>query len=208
MIARGQVGGGEEGQRHQIDEEQLLRQGDKPRGRNAIERPDHHDPPQRQQVDPGHAHRPQRPGQEVTTDGVGGQGVKPLPMTHDGWVQRTVEMAGTGLLSAEVEGWVNLMTEEQKNPEETHDDGSPDLNNDGVVDAADLAALLGNWGECQDCAACTGDLDGDGTVGPADLAILLGSWGPCPQDGDCPADVDGDGVVAAADLAILLGNWG
>lgn len=111
------------------------------------------------------------------TDGVGGQGVKPLPMTHDGWVQRTVEMAGTGLLSEEVEGWVNLMTEEQKNPEETHDDGSPDFNNDGVVDAADLAALLGNWGECQDCAACTGDLDGDGAVGAADLAILLGNWG-------------------------------
>jgi hypothetical protein len=111
------------------------------------------------------------------TDGVGGQGVKPLPMTHDGWVQRTVEMAGTGLLSAEVEGWVNLMTEEQKNPEETHDDGSPDLNDDGVVNAADLAILLGNWGECQDCAACTGDLDGDGAVGAVDLAILLGNWG-------------------------------
>ena len=36
------------------------------------------------------------------TDGVGGQGIKPLPMTHDGWIQPTVELVGTGQLSAEV----------------------------------------------------------------------------------------------------------
>ncbi len=48
-----------------------------------------------------------------------------------------------------------------------------DLNGDGVVDAADLAVLLGAWG--------TGgaDLDGSGTVDAADLAVLLGAWGPC-----------------------------
>ncbi len=52
-----------------------------------------------------------------------------------------------------------------------------DFNNDGAVNAADLAQLLGNWGPC-DC--CPADLDGDGNVGAFDLALLLGSWGPCP----------------------------
>ena len=51
-----------------------------------------------------------------------------------------------------------------------------DLNGDGVVDAADLAMLLGSWGPCRDCPA---DLNGDGVVNAADLALLLGSWGPC-----------------------------
>ena len=51
--------------------------------------------------------------------------------------------------------------------------GNPaDLNNDGVVNAADLSILLGNWG-----GSGTGDINGDGTVGAADLANLLGSWG-------------------------------
>ena len=54
------------------------------------------------------------------TDGTGGQGVKPLPMTHDGWIQPTVALSGTGQLSAEVEGWISKLTPEQKDP--GHDD--------------------------------------------------------------------------------------
>ncbi len=54
---------------------------------------------------------------------------------------------------------------------------NPDLDNDGDVDAADLAMLLGSWGPCADCQDCPADLDGDCTVGAADLAILLGNWG-------------------------------
>lgn len=50
------------------------------------------------------------------TDGTGGQGVKPLPMTHDGWIQPTVALSGTGQLSAEVEGWISKLTPEQKDP--------------------------------------------------------------------------------------------
>lgn len=49
-----------------------------------------------------------------------------------------------------------------------------DLNNDGAVDAADLAILLGAWGPCPNCPP---DLNGDGVVNAADLAILLGNWG-------------------------------
>ena len=51
-----------------------------------------------------------------------------------------------------------------------------DLNGDGVVDAADLAAILNAWGPCAG-AACAADLDGSGLVDAADLAMLLGQWG-------------------------------
>lgn len=48
----------------------------------------------------------------------------------------------------------------------------PDLDGDGLVGAADLAALLGGWG-----GAGMADVDGDGVAGASDLAALLGSWG-------------------------------
>jgi YVTN family beta-propeller protein len=54
------------------------------------------------------------------TDGTGGQGVKPLPMTHDGWIQPTVALLGTGRLSPEVEGWISLLTAAQKDPGDHH----------------------------------------------------------------------------------------
>jgi YVTN family beta-propeller protein len=54
------------------------------------------------------------------TDGTGGQGVKPLPMTHDGWIQPTVALSGTGRLSPEVEGWISLLTPAQKDPSHQH----------------------------------------------------------------------------------------
>lgn len=46
-----------------------------------------------------------------------------------------------------------------------------DVNGDGIVNATDLAFLLGQWG-----ASGSADLDGDGVVGASDLAILLGAW--------------------------------
>jgi len=49
-----------------------------------------------------------------------------------------------------------------------------DLDGDGFVSAADLSALLGNWGN-----SGTGDIDGDGFVNAADLSLLLSAWGPC-----------------------------
>lgn len=49
-----------------------------------------------------------------------------------------------------------------------------DLNADGAIDASDLAALLGQWGQ-----PGSADLDGDSVVGSADLAMLLGAWGGC-----------------------------
>ena len=58
------------------------------------------------------------------------------------------------------------------------DDRFPqDLDGDGIVGGSDLAALLGSWGVCVDCAA---DFDGDDVVGGSDLAALLGAWGIVP----------------------------
>jgi len=52
-----------------------------------------------------------------------------------------------------------------------------DFDNDGLVDASDLALLLGSWGPCPPQADCPADLNADGVVNAADLAMLLGNWG-------------------------------
>jgi hypothetical protein len=49
-----------------------------------------------------------------------------------------------------------------------------DVNGDGLVDGADLAAVLGSWGLS---GASTADCNQDGFVDGSDLAILLGDWG-------------------------------
>lgn len=58
---------------------------------------------------------------------------------------------------------------------EPTDECEADFNGDGVVDGADLANLLGDWGQ-----VTNDDLDGIGVIDGADLAILLGAWGDCP----------------------------
>ena len=50
-----------------------------------------------------------------------------------------------------------------------------DLNGNGVVDGADLGALLTAWGTQGGSA----DVTGDGIVNGADLGVLLVKWGPC-----------------------------
>lgn len=55
-------------------------------------------------------------------------------------------------------------------------DDPADLNDDSVIDAHDLAILLGAWGPCPPKSGCAADLDDDGQVGPADLTLLLTSW--------------------------------
>ncbi len=57
---------------------------------------------------------------------------------------------------------------------EPTDDCEADLNHDDKVDAADLAILLGGWGQNTDA-----DFDENDVVNAADLAILLGAWGTC-----------------------------
>ena len=54
-----------------------------------------------------------------------------------------------------------------------------DLNQDGVVNGADLGIMLGAWGPCPS-SPCPADLNNDGSVDGADLGTLLGAWGVCP----------------------------
>jgi hypothetical protein len=57
----------------------------------------------------------------------------------------------------------------------TYSDPCPaDITGDGVVDGADLGALLGAWG------TPNADLTGDNVTDGADLGALLGAWGSCP----------------------------
>ncbi|MFO0829134.1 MAG: hypothetical protein U0572_13425 [Phycisphaerales bacterium] len=50
-----------------------------------------------------------------------------------------------------------------------------DLNGDHVVDASDLAVVLGAWG-----GSGAGDINGSGTVDASDIALMLGAFGSCP----------------------------
>ena len=68
-----------------------------------------------------------------------------------------------------------------------------DLNADGVVDGADLAAVLGGWG-----TAGSSDVTGDGVTDAADISIVLGGWGPCPT---------GSGVIERELAAISLSSY-
>jgi CxxC motif-containing protein (DUF1111 family) len=51
-----------------------------------------------------------------------------------------------------------------------------DLNDDNLVNGADLGIQLSGWGQSD----VPGDLNQDGTVNGADLGLLLAAWGACP----------------------------
>ncbi len=58
-----------------------------------------------------------------------------------------------------------------------------DLDQDGVVDGADLGDLLARWGSCglDPCAPCDQDINESGGVDGADLGVLLADWGCLPE---------------------------
>ena len=57
-------------------------------------------------------------------------------------------------------------------------DCAGDVDHDGAVGAADLAAMLSGWG-APNGSNSAGDLNGDSVVDAGDLAIVLGNWGSC-----------------------------
>jgi formylglycine-generating enzyme required for sulfatase activity/subtilisin-like proprotein convertase family protein len=74
-----------------------------------------------------------------------------------------------------------------------------DLNLDGLVDGADLGALLSVWGN-----GGLGDLDGDGTAGGSDLGIILAHWGEAPLPPPTLASVAPPSGPAAGGTEITL----
>ena len=112
--------------------------------------------------------------------------------------------------------------------------GISDIDQNGMVDANDLASFLlayqGENGDCDDdgesdleeifngapdvdgdgipddCPPpCVGDVNGDGAVSGADLGLMIAAWGAC---GGCPEDLNGDGTVNGADLGLMIAGWG
>lgn len=51
-----------------------------------------------------------------------------------------------------------------------------DLNDDGVVNGADMGLLIAAWGTSD-----SGDINSDGVVNGADMGLLIAAWGPCPK---------------------------
>ena len=49
-----------------------------------------------------------------------------------------------------------------------------DLNNDGLVNLIDIAAVIESWGPC--VAFCRADIDCSGTVDLADIFIVILQW--------------------------------
>ncbi len=54
-----------------------------------------------------------------------------------------------------------------------------DIDGSGVVNAIDLAIVIGYWGTDGGKDYPQADIDGSGEIDGADLATLLGSWGAC-----------------------------
>ena len=50
----------------------------------------------------------------VAHNGMGGQGILPLPLVEHGYLKETLKLSGKKQLSSDVEGWLKLLTKEQK----------------------------------------------------------------------------------------------
>ena len=48
-----------------------------------------------------------------------------------------------------------------------------DVNEDGVVNSADLGLVIGAWGVCDGCRE---DISGDGFVNAIDIGLLIAGW--------------------------------
>jgi formylglycine-generating enzyme required for sulfatase activity len=56
-----------------------------------------------------------------------------------------------------------------------------DILANGVINGADLGAMLSYWGpRTSDPFSIASDINGDGVINGGDLGLLLSNWGPCP----------------------------
>jgi len=55
-------------------------------------------------------------------------------------------------------------------------DIAPLPSGDGIVNAADLLAVINSWGACPGCPS---DINQDNIVNAADLLAVINAWGPC-----------------------------
>lgn len=83
-------------------------------------------------------------------------------------------------------------------------DMSYDHNQDGRVDGKDLDILLAFWGTEGDMVTASPDLNNDGTVDTNDLNQMLANFG----SEDSIYDLNNDGINDENDLNVLLSFWG
>ena len=92
---------------------------------------------------------------------------------HDDIVVQALSASLSGLPS--LIGWVATSSGVTRTP------CLGDVDRNGVVDAVDLAFLLGAWGSYG--SDLPEDINGDFIVDAVDLAFLLGAWGDCGSEG-------------------------
>lgn len=76
----------------------------------------------------------------------------------------------------DVPGWADIPVTELADIGFEVADCAGDVNDDGVVNGADIALVLGAWATSDNLA----DLNFDGIVNGQDIAVVLGGWGDCP----------------------------
>jgi hypothetical protein len=107
-----------------------------------------------------------------------GVNYNPNPTSDLDGLPRQVDDSATVNAGTDITGWTLISFVDMGCFERQAGDVDPpcngDLNDDAVVDGADLAILLGSWG-----SDGSGDLNLDGVVDGADLGALLGAWGSC-----------------------------
>jgi glucose/arabinose dehydrogenase len=97
--------------------------------------------------------------------------------TTSDFIEHTSQLGGVGNVSAfgrDADGELYILSFNGRVYRITGTFRPGDTNKDSVIDATDLAALIGAWGS-SDCGVA--DLDNDENVGASDLAILIGGWG-------------------------------
>lgn len=82
-----------------------------------------------------------------------------------------------------------------------------DITGEGVVDMADLKALVLHWAKnCERHYQCSEvDIYSDGRIDFKDYCFLAGNW--LKQGPDLDGDITGDGIVDMADLKPLVLHW-
>ena len=76
----------------------------------------------------------------------------------------------------------------------------------GIVDGADLGAMLSYWGpRTADPFSVASDIDGNGTVDGADLGALLASWGYCPATISSVSPTQG--CLLGGTVVTISGTW-
>jgi YVTN family beta-propeller protein len=112
------------------------------------------------------------------TDGTGGQGVKPLPMTHDGWIQATVALIAQGGLSPEVRGWIDQLTPEQLDPADpAHPTCRADIDRNCQLNVEDFAAMINAYAAGSPAA----DIDRNGQLNVEDFTAFINAYAAgCP----------------------------